>query len=189
MKTMIQFSVVVMMAVFSVFATQAESLTVFDSGHTCNFTDHDMTMTFKSGEGFQVIYPASALSSMVGKNINAMMYYLNGTHGSGIECAKVRVALGIANKPNFTGKDYLTDVTAVGTATLTAGEKEAICHFDKPFIYNGGNLVLSVTLEDDAQYNYQTWIDGAGQASNTINMDGFLAGFIPKTTFEFSTAK
>ena len=49
--------------------------------------------------------------------------------------------------------------------------------------------MLSVTIESDAQYNYQTWIEGAGQSSNTINMDGYLGGFIPKTTFEFGEAK
>ena len=93
MKTMINFSVVVMMAVFSVCVAQAESLTVFDNGHRCCFTDKDMTMTFKSGEGFQVIYPESALSSMKGQQINAMMYYMDGTHGNGIDCSKVRASL------------------------------------------------------------------------------------------------
>jgi hypothetical protein len=77
----------------------------------------------------------------------------------------------------------------VGTASRSAGGKEIVCHFDKPFVYTGGNLVLSVTIESDAQYNYQTWIEGAGQSSNTINMDGYLGGFIPKTTFEFGEAK
>ena len=189
MKTMINFSVVVMMAVFSVCVAQAESLTVFDNGHKCCFTDKDMTMTFKSGEGFQVIYPESALSSMKGKQINAMMYYMDGTHGNGIDCSKVRASLGISTEASFTSKDYISGLTQVGTASLSAGEKEILCHFDKPFVYTGGNLVLSVTIESDAQYNYQTWIEGAGQSSNTINMDGYLGGFIPKTTFEFGEAK
>ena len=186
---MIYFSVVVMMAVFNVCVTQAESLTVFDNGHKCCFTNKDVTMTFKSGEGFQVIYPESALSSMKGQAISAMMYYMDGTHGSGIDCTKVSASLGISTEASFTSTAYLTGLTHVGNAILTSGEKQIVCHFDKPFVYTGGNLVLSVTIDSDAQYSHQTWIEGAGQESNTINMDGFMCGFIPKTTFEFGEAK
>lgn len=188
MKTMIK-TLVVVMAVFNVCVAQAESLTVFDNGHRCCFTDHDMTMTFKSGEGFQVIYPERVLRSMMGQAISGMMYYMNGTIGNGIDCSKVSVSLGIAPDASFSNGAYITNVTHVGTASLTYGDKEVSCHFDEPFVYQGGNLVLSVTIERDAKYNYQTWIEGAVQESNTINMDSNLAGFIPKTTFEFWSAQ
>ena len=165
MKTMINFSVVVMMAVFSVCVAQAESLTVFDNGHKCCFTDKDMTMTFKSGEGFQVIYPESALSSMKGKQINAMMYYMDGTHGNGIDCSKVRASLGISTEASFTSKDYITGLTQVGTASLSAGEKEIVCQFDKPFVYTGGTTTrpgLKVPVKVPTRSTWTvTWADSS----------------------------
>ena len=150
----------------------------------------------------QMIYPASALSSIAGKNITSMTFYSPHIYFSG---GKYTVKVGETNQTAFSSMVRNTaDLTAivVSDTAATAGGTELTITFRTPFTYNGGNLLLDFEVTTNGSYgSNHTYFYGVNQSTNTgfnthgnssatVNSDGVYTGtysglrqFLPKVTF------
>lgn len=140
----------------------------------------------------QMIYPASDLTSLVGKQITGLTFYCNdalvfdGTYS---------VALGMTNQASYSGATPIEGLTTVVTNhTATAGVAEFAIAFDEPFTYTGDNLVIQMEVTDKGTTGYAASpFYGTEQSSNTAyywyNASygdyGYTRAFLPKVTFDY----
>ena len=144
----------------------------------------------------QMIYPASDLTSLVGKQITGLTFYCNdalvfdGTYS---------VALGMTNQASYSGATPIEGLTTVATNhTATAGVAEFAIAFDEPFTYTGDNLVIQMEVTDKGTTGYAASpFYGTNQSSNTAyywyNASygdyGYTRAFLPKVTFDYVTGE
>ena len=94
----------------------------------------------------QMIYPASMLTNLVGKNITSMTFYANGTINAKLGDDTWSVKLGTTNETSYGSNS--NDVTRLATSDevylgyLTTGSNTLTITFANPFNYTGGNLVV-----------------------------------------------
>ena len=141
----------------------------------------------------QVVYPASMLKEMENVEISAITFYLR-TLPAEAWTATFKVKLGITNTEVFAIRDYLTDpMTTLYTGTMAISPDGTLTiHFDHPFLYEGGNLLLEIATETVGNYK-SAYFYGAYSPSGSIygyNSNGvsaityaYVQNFIPKTTF------
>ena len=99
----------------------------------------------------EIIYPASDLEAMQGAAITSLKFYIGGLDGNTLSGGKVGVGIGTTDQNEFPGynPDPILGLTEVAEITMTPGETELVINFTEPFIYEGGNLVVSFRMSCD----------------------------------------
>lgn len=147
---------------------------------------------------FQVIYPATDLAEMAGKQITSMKFYIS-TSSSVSKVWNGTYTIRLAETESTYFSDAFIEVTSepVYSGSLDGRTREVLITFTDPYVYNGGNLLFD--LQDETygdNYNAASFY-GVGQASNTAigsyssssvaDVAATGRAFIPKTTFTYET--
>ncbi len=146
----------------------------------------------------QVVYPPSDLSemsSMVGKNITGIKFYLKSTSTFN---GTFYVRLAEISGTGFDSKVWFTDVlTEVYSGTITPSSTLVTINFSTPYLYSGGNLLVDIQTKTTGTWNATTYYGSTmlttkqasawaynGSVTNPYQTEWFL----PKTTFTYETA-
>jgi len=167
-------------------AMHAEELTVFDDSQVSVYVPIPTASYEEGGTRGQVIYPAEALTAMVGQTINGFTLYVN-DEGCKMNGGMMRVSLGEVDSPVFTSETYFSGLTVVGRTSMIAGLTEVDFDFDEPYTYNGGNLVIDFYVQtpgESGAYNF-TYFYGQYQQSHTAFSGDEYREFLPKATFYY----
>ena len=171
----------------------------FNQVHAQTLTVHDGTGTNRyvpfygyyadEDQQNQMIYPASELTAMVGKNITEMVFYYSsvGSYGSGV--GNWTVSIGETAATTLSGLDNATALTEVFSGALDAlfnsTEQTLTITFDNGYAYQGGNLLVEFYHEETGTYlDYYFYGETATGASYCYNSQ---CDFLPKTTFSYET--
>lgn len=144
----------------------------------------------------QMIYPASMLRSVKGGRINTLTFY--SPNGIQFRNTRLKVTIGNCNadvvssaaQQSFTGTTVSATVTPVRSAT------EFTVSFATPFTYNGGNLLVSVTIDNSGnsgntyfkgiQTSFYSSVYGVYQSSIFWgNMNYYRQQFLPTMTIGY----
>ncbi len=173
----------------------ANMLTLYDG--VTNTTSYLPVYTYWSdaqGTTCQMIYPASDLTSLVGKAITEITFYSSGTT-LGCANAVYSVTMGVdADHTEFASNSadaLYTNLDEVYSGTLSINaDKQVIITLDAPFTYTGGNLVISTEVTTKgtsasstsffAKYDSST-APGIYKYNSTVSRVNYL----PKVTFAF----
>lgn len=152
----------------------------------------------------QMIYPASELAALAGKNITSVKFYSPQIKYSG---GKYNVSLGLSDQSTYTASpSRITGLTTVKTGLVaepTSGETELTITFDQPFTYEvGKNLIVEFEVTEagqcDPSYNNLTYFYGKNQSVNTsynsyctygTSYNATARQFLPKATFSYSDSE
>ena len=143
----------------------------------------------------QMIYPASMLEHLKGKDIKSITFYPNSS-GIGFGGGALTVTMGTASVDAFssTSPSYeaITENQTLANADITPTQGDQIMHieFDEPFEYTSGNLIIDTQVKTAATYGSTTWL-----GVNTDNYQSVYGRtdtptplqFLPKITFEYET--
>lgn len=152
----------------------------------------------------QMIYPASELAALAGKNITSVKFYSPQIKYSG---GKYNVSLGLSDQSTYTASpSRITGLTTVKTGLVaepTSGETELTITFDQPFTYEvGKNLIVEFEVTEagqcDPSFNNLTYFYGKNQSVNTsynsyctygTSYNATARQFLPKATFSYSDSE
>ncbi len=177
-----------MLSLVCLLAASAETLTVCEGdGQTTNdyipiygwYIDVPSTKS-------QVLYPASELTAMAGKQITEMTFYANAdiAFSGGTQ----KVSLGEVEIEAMTG--LVTEgLTQVFEGEVTRSGSQMTITFKNAYQYAGGNLLLSIDITGsgtakDAKF-YGTATDYNSSYYKTNYSDPTAQQFLPKTTFTY----
>lgn len=169
---------------------QAAELTVFEGNASTNTIPINVYWLDNAGTQTQVIYPAEALTEMVGRPINSMKFYT--TSELDANGGTINVSLAIVDQVQFNINEFITqDMTQVATITMVPGGTELLITFDEPFIYTGGNLLLDTYVaEACSSTDYgQAPFRGKNPFYYASKSRTQLSQFIPMTTFDYTPAE
>ena len=187
MKKKTLLMMVLLLAVFGMARAQSE-LTV------CDGTDNNEYVPFygyyaDAAQHNQMIFPATDLSAMNGKNISQMVFYIDQSANNGSYTAADRlgtwtVSLGETTATTLTGLDNATTVTQVYEGYFDCSTGTLTLAFDNDYIYNGGNLLVDLT---HAAAGWNRWYFLGVAAEGASYCYNGQRNFLPKTTFSFTT--
>ena len=150
----------------------------------------------------QVIYPASMLSSISGKQITALTFYVN-TTATEKWTSTFEIRMAEVSASSFSSKAWNTekDGTLVYTGALDGTSSTMVVTLNTPFVYNGGNLLLDVRNQaggnwKNAKFYGITSYQGEAiygvvsgySSSATFNPNENRQKFVPKTSFTYEDA-
>ena len=152
--------------------------------------------------GCQSIYPASMLTDMVGENILSLSYYVSSGSSSGWGSNKPMLVKLMVVTENDLSAGYIdvTNATTVYDGTISAGDATVdggfTVDFTTPFMYTGGNLLVSFQINpnDVGGYTAINWYGknmtaasrgGYGDGNYNYTSTGTVRDFLPKTTFMY----
>ena len=164
---------------------QAETLDVFHNTTGTSYVIPIHSTYYETpGTKSQVIYPASALTAMTGQQINSVTFYAN--DGIQMDGGLFSVSLGeTANETFEVPIAYIEGLTQVATASMVKNETELTIKFSTPYTYNGGNLVVDMTVVEGGEWA-TTHFAGVTQDDWTALTRGNQRQmFIPKATFDY----
>lgn len=168
----------------------ADNLTVFDGSQVSPYVPLPTANYNVTGTHGQVIYPAEALTAMVGQPINGFTLYVN-DEGCKMNGGELRVSMAEVDVPVFSTTTFYTGLTSVAVVEMKVGLREVDIDFDTTYIYNGGNLVIDFYVQTGGEseaYNF-TYFYGLFQTAHSALTTGDEGNeyreFIPKTTFWF----
>ena len=141
----------------------------------------------------QVIYPASMLTSMNGQMISDMTFYCSSTYLPSWTSI-FNVSLGVTNVDTFASAAFIqTALTSLYTGVLTVSQDNRMTiHFDTPFTYNGGNLLLDISSITKGSFSSASFygissVKSSAYGYNYSSVQSIssvnIRNFIPKTTF------
>ncbi len=132
----------------------------------------------------QMIYPSSELSSMVGKEITKMEFYISSVSGSG-NIGDWIVSLGETAATSLTGLDNSTTLTEVysGAMTFVSNDAMMTVTFTNGYVYNGGNLLVEFNHPNTAGYKHY-YFTGQSVTGASYCYSG-QRNFLPKVTFTY----
>ena len=175
-----------LVALFMPWAANAQTLTVCDGTENSDKVPFDGYNADDSQHN-QMIFPATDLTAMVGKNITQMMFYIDQTASNGSNTAPERlgtwtVSLGETTETTLSGLDNTTALTQVYQGYFDCSTGTLTLAFDGDYTYNGGNLLVDL---NHAAASWNRWyflgVTATG-ASYTYNNQ---RNFLPKTTFSY----
>ena len=165
----------------------AESLLVGDSTVTNAYAPLHSTYHDTPGTVTQTIYPAELLTAMVGKNINAVTFYVN-DDGLKMSGGLLRLSMGETSQTYYeTTADLVTDLQEVASVAVPggAGVYEVTFTFDTPYTYAGGNLVFESYVTTAGSWAFTYFLGKNNGSVNNVITRGSLYSFIPKTNFDY----
>lgn len=167
----------------------AQSLTVCDGTNT-NFSLPVKNTYFDTkGSHSQMIYPASLLTELNGKNITGVTFYCSDEmHMNG---GKFQISLGESENATYATATYIDGLTVAGSCAMTAYDEDFTVLFDAPYKYNGGNLVVDGLVAEAGDDGFYAWDSfwGVNQSEFcAIIRDGSMEKFLPQATFTYEDA-
>ncbi len=168
----------------------AQTLTVCDGTDTNVYVPIYGYYVDTPGAKSQVLYPASELTSMVGKKITDITFYANGniTFSGGEQVVKV-AELESSEMPGIVTEG----LTTVFTGTVTRNGSQMTIHFDAPYQYAGGNLLISCDITDEGDEADTSFLGVITDYNSSYYKTNFSTGtgqkFLPKATFAYSEAQ
>jgi hypothetical protein len=171
---------------------QAAQFTVADGTDTNQYIPFRATYLNYPPYFGQVIYPASQLTEMEGKDITGMTFYIANENGNVMNGGELSFYLSVVDVSEFSDVSPFripeSDMTLVKALPITPGETEIVVNFDTPFAYEGGNLALMVSVTQTGTfsgtgyfYGVNTDVPSAVYGGNSF----FNERFCPKTTFTY----
>ena len=180
--------IMLLIALMAPWAAMAQSpLTVYDGTNNSEKVPFD-GYNADSDQHNQMIFPATALSEMNGKNITQMVFYIDATASNGSYTAIDRlgtwtVSLGETTATTLTGLDNTTTVSQVYQGYFDCSSGTLTLTFANEYSYNGGNLLVDL---NHAASSWNRWYFlGVNQTNNTAITKGTLYKFLPKTSFYY----
>ena len=184
---------------------ETDTLTVFE---TTDFNNTDIPVYGKYANWYQkceMIYPADYLQAMENSNISKMAFHTGAYKAKFVWEATFKVYLKEVAQSSFPTENLsftdLTKVDPVYTGQLDATGDTMWVVFDKPFKYQGGNLLVVFHLTEPG-YNYtspnfktkkdmsRACIRGRKSASYTLDdVKPSCTDYLPKVTFCYSPAE
>lgn len=186
--------------VYGDFAAEEPALTDLT---ICDGTDTNNNVPFyfyyldTQGTTGQVIYPASMLESMVGKQITGITFYNQGYPNSwSIEQMGVSMAtVDYATLPEevegatYIEADFTQTFCGAKSAEATEEAQELAFEFTTPFVYTGGNLVVELqAVTAGSSYPTVSFVGQNTEAHTSVygyNSSRYYQKFLPKATFKF----
>ncbi len=178
------------LALGSIVASAQSQVTVCDGSDYsayapfCGFGNMDGDQTS------QMIYPATELSALEGKNIKSMIFYPRDI----IDWSTQNTwSMAMVEQASFSSNSLISATTTEIAKTVGEFDKDAMTWtitLDNPFAYTGGNLLIQGVMPKD--YNGNKTFFGAKQSSvssvvnyNNMGFDYETKGemFLPKVTF------
>lgn len=174
------------------FAAQAAELTVADGTDTNEYIPFCASYFNYPPYFGQVIYPASQLTQLEGKDITALKFYIANENGNVMNGGELSFFLGVVDVSEYSTISPFripeSSLTLVGKLPMTPGEAEIVVNFDAPFAYEGGNLAVMVSVTQAGTisgtgsfYGVRTGVPSAVYGGNQF----FTESFYPKTTFTY----
>ena len=172
------------------------------SGASGDLTVHDGTVTnsyipfyglwMDDFTRSEMIYPAAELNAMRGANINSMKFYIS-TANSSAWGATFTVYVKEVAETTLSAYSGIAGATTVFTGNIPGQGTELVIDFSTPYRYNGGNLLVGIMQNTDANYSscyfYGETVNGAsasGYNGTDANNASFnQRNFLPKTTFSY----
>ena len=186
--------------VYGDFATEEPELTDLT---ICDGTDTNNNVPFyfyyldTKGTTGQVIYPASMLESMVGKQITGITFYNQGYPNSwsieqmGVSMATVEYATlpEEVEGATYIEADFTQTFCGAKSAEATDETQELSFEFSTPFVYTGGNLVVELqAVTAGSSYPTVSFVGQKTEAHTSVygyNSSRYYQKFLPKATFKF----
>ncbi len=147
----------------------------------------------------QIIYPATDLSSMNGKSITGLTFYMKstGTKNWGVT---FEISLLEVSEAAFTSATWhsIEGATLVYTGVInTSGVNELNIEFDEGYAYSGGNLLIDITATNKGSWwkptfygynDFSTYYALTGYNSSKSSISPSRSLQYPKTTFTYESA-
>lgn len=195
MKKSFKLFAAALMALAMIVPAQAEELTIYEG--TESKEDAPINGQYIDVEGVltQVIYPASSLTDLMGKQINSLTFYLLDEGGNPLSDGTIEVSMGMTTQSSFPtyAPTPITDLTHLANVTMNQGETEIFIEFDEPFLYEGDNLVIETkTAVAGSSYAHLhfagVWETGTYNILSKLNYsNGTASSFYPMVTFDYGT--
>ena len=179
---------------------QQQKLTVFENN---DWTNTDLPVNGEYAHWYQkceLIYPADYLKDMKNNNISRMAFHTGSNKASWEATFKIylkEVAQSSFPTENLSFTDF-SDVDPVYTGQLDATGDTVWVVFDKPFYYQGGNLLVVLHLTEPGNYDgakFQSKKNMSRACIRGRNKESFDAvkplcvDYLPKVTFCYSPAE
>lgn len=179
-----------LIAALMVLSASAKTLTVNDGTDYLAAVPFNGSWVDQVGNKTQVLFPAADLADMVGKEIKSITFY---TEPEGCKLDGGLLAISLGETDATVLNDYITEgLTQVGTCSFTALEDQVVeltITFDKPYMYNGGNLLFENVVVEATEYQFTYWT-GVKTNYNCALVESYGSAsarqFLPKTTFTYS---
>ncbi len=166
-------------------SAQAMDLTVFDGTETSRLEPINIYWYDNSNNHSQVIFPESALTEMVGCEINSLKFYLD-RNISVTKDGLLQISLGVTEQDRYSSSTYVSEgLTVVTNYTIPNDVSELEITFDQPFMYNGGNLVFDCNTITPGN-EITGYFYGVNPYYNSAISRDVLHQFLPKTTFDYT---
>ena len=179
---------------------ETDTLTVFE---TTDWNNNDIPVYGYYADCYQkceMIYPADYLQGMENSNISKMAFHTGSNKASWAATFKIylkEVAQSSFPTENLSFTDF-SDVDPVYTGQLDATGDTVWVVFDKPFYYQGGNLLVVLHLTEPGKYdgaNFRSKKEMSRACIRGRNKESFDAvkplcvDYLPKVTFCYSPAE
>ncbi len=167
-------------------------LTVADGTSTSSYLPLYGLNADTQGMKGQCLYPADSLTDMAGGSISQITFYCGSTVPAEVWGGTFIVYLGETDESNLSSAFISTDdLTAVYTGTLDATSGTLTIEFDDAYTYQGGNLVVDVTLSVTGNWKSASFLGvnnltGSGRYRTSGSGAGSATAFLPKVTFEYT---
>jgi hypothetical protein len=182
---------------------ETDTLTVFE---TTDFNNTDIPVYGKYANWYQkceMIYPADYLQAMENSNISKMAFHTGAYKAKFVWEATFKVYLKEVAQSSFPTENLsftdFSEVDPVYTGQLDATGDTMWVVFDKPFYYQGGNLLVVFHLTEPGNNytspNFKTKKDMSRACIRGRNKESFDAvmpsclDYLPKVTFCYSPAE
>ena len=169
--------------------TQAQTLTLYGDATANNQYVPFDGYNADAAQHNQMIYPATELASMTGKEITQMVFYIDGTASNGSYTAASRmgtwtVSLGETEAATLSGLDNSTALTQVYQGNFDCSTGTLTLTFSDSYLYNGGNLLVDL---NHAAASYNRWYFVGVTSTGSSYTYGSQRNFLPKVTFSYET--
>ena len=167
-------------------------LTVADGTSTSSYLPLYGLNADTQGMKGQCLYPADSLTDMAGGSISQITFYCGSTVPAEVWGGTFIVYLGETDESNLSSAFISTDdLTAVYTGTLDATSGTLTIEFDDAYTYQGGNLVVDVTLSVTGNWKSANFLGvnnltGSGRYRTSGSGAGTATAFLPKAEFEYT---
>lgn len=168
--------------------THAQTLTVCDGSATEeHFPIYGLYMD--EAQKTQMIYPASLLEDMLGKNVTRMTFYSNDPSVSWSGSVNVSMAVTSASS---VPSDFLSEaMTTVYSGTLSVSNSQMVIDFTTPFFYpeTGGNLLLEFEEPVAGNWSGCTFLGVNNEGASRYRYGSYnnsASTFLPKVTFRLA---
>ena len=186
------FAAVAMMS----FGAQALELTVADG--TATNSHYPMYALYYDTQNTQsqVIYPAEMLTELVGAEITELKFYSR--DAILVRNGNLQYSLKVVDQDEFATAVpvALAEEDVFGNCTPVYDSYELVLTLDKPFVYNGGNLLIETLVTQAGSYasvyfyGVNTGLYGAMyQYQGYYSLVAYTEAFLPKVTFTYEAGE